>query len=144
MNPMLDQLSNDSDTTEKSIAGFKFTPKALLEEKRAQVANAFFALKQLTPVRHSKANFSDSSNQVGISCAISKRYRREHQPYWYGLHPQWLCFMRSVANGYFVLGCMDRNEAYAIPLDVIQSHLDELNKTEKESTYYWHIALSLY
>ena len=83
------------------------------------------------------------SNQIGITCAVSKRYKRDYQPYWYALHPKWLDFIRSVAEGYFVLGCMDRNEAYALPLAFIEENLDALNTTEKGGKKYWHVALTM-
>jgi hypothetical protein len=38
---------------------------------------------------------------------------------------------------------MDRHEAYALPLSIIEEHLNDLNRTQKEDKHYWHIALTL-
>ena len=42
-----------------------------------------------------------------------------------------------------MLGCMDTNEAYALPLTVIEQNLDALNTTEKGDKRYWHVALTM-
>jgi hypothetical protein len=112
-----------------------------LEKKRTQVVNAFFKLKDMLPIKRTRTNFSDATNQLGAACAISKRYHREYQPYWYALHPPWLNFMEAVKEGYFLLGCMDRDEAYALPLQIVQSVLTSLNTTKRDSKTYWHIPL---
>jgi hypothetical protein len=113
-----------------------------LEQKRTAIANAFFKSKNVAPIKRTRTNFSDATNKLGITCAVSKHYKREYQPYWYALHPKWLDFLRSVAEGYFVLGCMDRDEAYALPLSFIKEHLPALNTTEKGDKKYWHLALA--
>lgn len=38
---------------------------------------------------------------------------------------------------------MDRSEGYALPVSVIRSQLEKLNRTEKENKHYWHVALLL-
>ena len=43
----------------------------------------------------------------------------------------------------FVLGCMDRNEAYALPVAFIEQNLEVMNTTEKGDKKYWHVALTL-
>jgi hypothetical protein len=43
----------------------------------------------------------------------------------------------------FVLGCMDRDEAYAIPLPVFTSFLPKLNQTLGDgSRNYWHVIIT--
>ena len=82
---------------------WQFTPSTELEAKRAHIVAVFFKLKNAIPIKRSRTNFSDTLNNVGITCVTSKRYHREYQPYWYALHPKWLEFMRSVTEGFFVL-----------------------------------------
>jgi hypothetical protein len=41
-----------------------------------------------------------------------------------------------------VLGCADLDIAYNIPVDLMRSHLDALNITErKDGSYYYHIKI---
>ena len=42
-----------------------------------------------------------------------------------------------------ILGCMDLNVAYALPLKFVEGLLGDLNKTEEEDRHYWHIVLQL-
>jgi hypothetical protein len=123
--------------------GWEFTPRDELDKKRLDIVRAFFNAKNAIPLQRSRTNFSDSRNEIGITCAVSKRYKREYQPYWYALHPKWLEFIRSVNEGFFVLGCMDKNEAYALPLTVIEQNLSALNTTEKGDKRYWHVGLTM-
>jgi hypothetical protein len=51
-------------------------------------------------------------------------------------------FLEQGTEGYFILGCMDREDGFAIPLATLKDNLDKLNRTEKEGKHYWHIALS--
>jgi hypothetical protein len=139
----LDFDDDDAKIASTATGTWKFTPSAELEAKRTAVVSAFFKLKTAVPVKRTRTNFSDALNQIGITCAISKRYHREYQPYWYALHPKWLEFMRSMNEGYFVLGCMDSDEAYALPLQLIENNLSALNSTKKGSKEYWHIALGI-
>jgi hypothetical protein len=41
-----------------------------------------------------------------------------------------------------VLGCMDKKEAFAIPLTELRHILPNLNQTIKPDKTYWHIALT--
>jgi hypothetical protein len=140
------ELDTDDDevkTGNLDVQPWKFTPSAELEAKRNQVVAAFFKSKDTVPIKRSRTNFSDAMNHLGITCVISKKYHREYQPYWYALHPKWMEFMRSMTNGYFVLGCMDRDEAYALPLAFIEENLSALNSTKTGAKEYWHVAFAV-
>ena len=86
-------------------------------------------------------NFSTEANDFHVACAISKRYKRDYQPYWYALTPKWLAFLEDAKEAYFVLGCMDQNEAFAIPLSDLKTLLPDLNQTIKSDDSWWHVAL---
>ena len=81
--------------------------------------------------------------KVGICCVISKRYERDYQPYWYALHTKWIEFMKQHEESYFVLGCMDRNEAFFIPFNVVSENIEYLHTTTKGDKQYWHINLTI-
>jgi hypothetical protein len=140
--PVEDQSPNASVVSTKVKGSYDLRPVAELDAKRLAVARSFFADRSSNPVRKSKTNFSDELDNVRITCAISKRYEKSHQPYWYALHPIWVDFMKGASDSYFVLACMDRNEAFAIPYAVVQANLDNLNiSVRKDGKHYWHITL---
>jgi hypothetical protein len=132
------------DSAERSGRKFEFTPREELDNKRREIVSAFFSSRKLSFEQESKTHFIDSSGNCHVVCAVSKRYMRDHQPYWYALHPQWLENIRSGKEGYFILGCMDNRVAYVLPVALLESHLDSFNMTEKpEGKSYWHVALNM-
>lgn len=127
---------------DKSSGTWVFTPAEELNAKRDILLDRAFASHGKTYRRVTPAKYLNDQTNVRVVCSISKRYARDYQPYWYAFHPEWLNFLEEGSKGYLVLGCMDRHEGYAIPVEVIRSKLDKLNRTEKdEGRYYWHIAL---
>lgn len=133
----------DHGTSVKTSPKMEFTPTAQLDAKRNVLVTGFFEDRELVPVQETKTNYGDAANILHVTCAMSKRYQREYQPYWYGLQPAWLEFMKEGQEGYFILGCMDRDEAYALPVELVVEHLDALNMTTRGDRSYWHIVLSL-
>src|SRR3954447_7662429 len=81
-----------------------------------------------------------ASHEKRLACSISKRYRGAY-PYWYAYHLQWNDFLGEGTQSFFVLGCMDLPQAYAIPIDVLRKNLSALNTTTTERSTYWHIHL---
>ena len=130
--------SSKSDEQRRRIES---TPKALLDAKRTSIVESFFLKKGRPFSRVSKTNFEDKETGIRVACAVSKLYETSTPGYWYAFHPPWLEFLRGGKESYFVLGCMDRNEAFAIPLKLLEEHLGNLNQTIKGERYYWHIYL---
>jgi hypothetical protein len=137
------QSDNEAGQEDQGRGVGDFTPRHELDVKRLEIVSTFFKSRNAVPIKRTRTNFSDSENRLGITCVVSKRYKRDYQPYWYALHPKWLEFMQSVRDGYFVLGCMDRDTAYALPVLSILEYLPMLNATDKGDRKYWHIALTL-
>lgn len=77
-------------------------------------------------IRRRRALFESSDGTKRVCITISKRYDRDYQPYWYAYHPAWHEFLQAVKEALFVLGCMDRDEAFALPLTVIDDFLPKL------------------
>lgn len=132
-----------TDTKPKSGKSFTpdLTPRPLLDKKRFDIVTAFFRSRNAEAQRQSRTNFEDPAKGLRVACAVSKRYERDYQPYWYAFHPAWLQFLEGGKEGYFILGGMDIDEAFAIPVSVVRQNLDNLNRTDKSGHYYWHVHL---
>jgi hypothetical protein len=113
-----------------------------LNAKRQQAVEAFSALKGEALIKRSATLFSSPDKKLRICCAVSKRYESDYQPYWYAYHPSWDSFLAEGQDSYFVLCCMDRNEAFAIPFAWVQANRKNLNMTEKGDRSYWHVAIT--
>jgi hypothetical protein len=115
------------------------TPKALLDAKRLKIVEQFFKDRGESFTRRSKTNFEGSTSGVRVACAVSKLYQTSTPGYWYAFHPPWLQFLKEGKESYFILGCMDRDDAYALPIMEMESRLDEMNKTEDDQKMFWHV-----
>ena len=118
------------------------TDPELLNSKRLEVVAAFAQLKSKELVRYSRTLFWSSDKCLRVCCAVSKRYEGQYQPYWYAFHPNWDRFLAEGKDSYFVLCCMDRNRAYAVPYAKLDLHKKDLNVTDRGDRSYWHIALT--
>jgi hypothetical protein len=135
-----EQPTEDEDTQR---SGWEFTDRTIMQEKRAVIINTFAQERDFKLIRRSGALYWNPDHSFRIVCTVSKRYSdRSTTPYWYAYHPRWDAFLEPAKQAFFILGCMDLNVAFAIPLDVIRERLDELNTTVKaDGRTYWHIKI---
>jgi hypothetical protein len=116
------------------------TDPDLLNAKRLEAVEAFARAKGKELVRHSRTLFWSSDKNLRVCCAVSKRY--EGGGYWYAFHSNWDHFLAEGKDSYFVLSCMDRNEAYAVPYSLLDQHKQNLNMTDRGEKSYWHVVLT--
>lgn len=115
---------------------WQFTPTEEIDAKRNVLLDRFFGSRGLKYRRITRGKYLGQEKNIRVACTISKRYERDYQPYWYAFHQAWLDFFEKGAECYLILGCMDRSEGFAIPLDVIKEKLDSLNRNEKGEHLY--------
>ena len=133
-------VSTEAESGSKGV--WEFTDSNLLQAKREKIIKAFGDSRNATLIKKSRALYWDAAHELRLACSISKRYlKRQAYPYWYAFHPQWLEFLREGREKFFVLGCMDRAGAFALPWDLISSILSSLNTTTTEKSTYWHMHL---
>jgi len=118
------------------------TAPELLNAKRQQAVEAFSVLKGKELVKQSRTLFWSPNKELRVCCAVSKRYEGDYQPYWYAYHPKWDNFLAEAEDGYFVLSCMDRNEAFAVPYSWLAANKKNLNMTENGDRSYWHVPVT--
>ena len=119
------------------------TDRDLLNNKRQAAVDALGDKIGTQFLRNRQTLFWSSDKSRRVCAAVSKRYD-DYQPYWYAYHPAWNAFLQDGTESYFLLACMDRDEAYAIPLKVVHENLDNLHTTVRpDGRSYYHIKLSL-
>lgn len=145
-----DEIPSDSveETASQGQAGsakrnWELTDSGHLQAKREGIVASLAREKGGPLVRKSRAMYWDVTRDLRAVCSISKRYTGKNQnPYWYAYHPAWDDFLEPAKQGYFVLGCMDRDTAYAIPQSVMAGILAHLHTTvPKDGKTYWHVHL---
>jgi hypothetical protein len=138
-----DEESDAPLSEEKEKGVWVFTDADLLQAKRNEVVTALSKREGDPLIRKSRALYWNSKQDIRGAFTVSKRYTRKSGPlYWYAYHPQWRDFLDEAERGFIVLGCMDRNEAFAIPATKFHPILALLNTTtSKEGSFYWHLHL---
>jgi len=127
----------------EETSGWEFTDSKALDAKREAIVLALSARDGKRLVKKSRAVYWDAEHTYRAVCTISKRYEKKgHAPYWYAYHPGWDAFLGEAENGYFVLGCMDLDQAFALPVATLREQLSYMNITVKpDGTTYWHIKI---
>jgi hypothetical protein len=90
-------------------------------------------------VKKSRALYWSADKSTRAAITISKEY--PSGGYWYAYHVDWDQFLGQGTKGLYVLGCIGRPEAFAIPYEWIHSRLDRLNVTERDGGKHFHISL---
>jgi hypothetical protein len=123
---------------------WEFTDSRVLQAKRDEIIVALSRREGTPLIKKSRALYWSPDHDRRAAFTISKHYTRKNGPhYWYAYHTQWDEFLKEGGGSYFVLGCMDRNHAFAIPVGVFRQLMEDLNTTRNEDgTYYWHIQLT--
>lgn len=122
---------------------WQFTDSQLLQAKRLEIVATLARREGVSLVKKSRALYWSAKHDVRAACAISKRYTGKNQaPYWYAYHPLWETFLSDAERGYYVLGCMDLDVAFAIPHATLQPLLPLLHTTaSKPGGAYWHVHI---
>lgn len=115
------------------------TPHETLVALRERIAIKIGAREGVPLVNKGSVLYWNPDANLRAVISVSKHYPRGG--YWYAYHPRWHSYLEEGRKALYVLGCLDRKEAYAIPLEYMQSLLPDLYKTENESRMYWHIVL---
>nr|WP_281720342.1 hypothetical protein [Nitrosomonas nitrosa] len=139
----VDAEKQDEAEGQENNTNWSFTAPELLQEKRTLIINALARQHNVRLIRKSRALYWSSDHNFRAVCTVSKRYEKPGAlPYWYAFHPQWDEFLSEANESFFVLGCMDLDIAFSIPLEILKTHLDELNTTTKpDGTMYWHVKI---
>lgn len=114
--------------------------RAAIQKRREEIAKAFYALHSAKSFKPGKLKtlYSSEAPSIPTAIAVSKRYPEGN--YWYALHPRWIEHMEQ-GDGFFVLGCMDGPQAFALPIELVASNLDLMGTTENETRNYWHVKI---
>lgn len=132
----VEEVRQDSDTQNR-------TPQTTIESVRLKAIDAFNQSLGLNLVRKRQALFEDRDSNIRVVATVSKRYDDKLQPYWYAYHPKWDEFLSNSSRGYMIFGCVDRNEAFAVPVEQMKNLLPSLNQTVRpDGATYWHVKLA--
>ena len=121
------------------IAKHQTSPE-LIADLRSRIVNSL-AKGHAPLVKKSRALYWSADKSLRAAITVSKQY--EDGGFWYAYHSDWDEFLSNADEGFYVLGCIGRDEAYALPFEFIHSRLGALSVTaEAEGKSHWHTFLS--
>src|SRR5262249_9386653 len=112
--------------TASSKGTWPVTDGAAIEAKRQKIMEALSHREGLN-LNQKGALYWNEDKTFRAVCAVSKRHSRRARPYWYGYSPKRRKFLSEGKRTLLVLGCVDRDSAYAVPSAEIEKILTDLH-----------------
>ncbi len=114
-----------------------------LVAKRLPLINGLAASKGLKfeKKRRSGSSYGSTDGSVRACLGVSRHYGRSKPYYMFSLTRTQVDYMSGVPNGYYVMGCLDKDVAYAVPVDLIRKHLDDHTKSVTNGLVTWQIKV---
>lgn len=142
---VIDDDESEAAATDAAISsGWQFTDRVVLANKRKSLLSAL-SFELGTPlIADTVGKHRNAEGNQRVAVSISKRYEnRAHYPYWYAYRSDWQEYLAVGANGYLLLGMVDRAEGYALPLSFLTPVLPFLNTTTESGTgrMHWHMHI---
>jgi hypothetical protein len=118
------------------------TPPDVIAKFRESMVESFSRGRE-SLIKKSRALYWSADKRLRAVFAISRQYdegKGKHS-YWYAYHSGWDQFLGEAKEGFYVLGCIGRNEIYVLPFEWIHSRMKELNVTEADGKFFCHVFL---
>lgn len=98
------------------------------------------------PIQKKKHSmYADASDEIRVIAAISKRYVKSENYYWFAYHdePQ-RKFLAGAKTGLVIFGLTDQDIAFAVPFELLEANWQNLYETTKKNgQVYKHIYIYL-
>ncbi|MDQ2817378.1 MAG: hypothetical protein M3T49_04095 [Candidatus Eremiobacteraeota bacterium] len=117
----------------------KFTPVAFHEACAARISQHLGS----TLIKRSRAMFSSPDERVAVLCAVSRAHGPPRRSsYWFAFHPHQKQIIEGAQTAYVGFGCGSPDAILLLPVGDFVPLLGNLNVTNLEDRFYWHIAIS--
>lgn len=118
------------------------TPKEILDFKKLQAIQLLSNKLDKVLVKRKNSLFSDQTDSVHAAVAVSKKYERSEEYYWYAYHEVQRQFISESPEGFMIFGMVDLDNAFALPYAELEKLRERLNSTIRENgSEYKHIYI---
>ena len=141
----IEELS-DLDTAEhkkdKNYSSPQVTQREIIDSKKTQSIENLSKLLDRVLIKKKNSLYSDKNGEVHAAVAVSKRYERSEEFYWYAYHEVQRQFLSESKDGYMIFAMADLDESFSIPYSYLEKIRDKLNSTIRQNgTEYKHIFI---
>jgi hypothetical protein len=137
-------LDYQDKTGQKIYATPQSTPREIIEKKKQNAIEALSFKLNKVLVKKKYSLYSDQNGNVHAAVAISKRYERSEDFYWYAYHEVQRQFLSESITGFMVFGMSDLDVVFAVPYSKLEELRERLNSTIRDDgREYKHIFIYL-
>ncbi|MNY36426.1 hypothetical protein D3C86_1709130 [compost metagenome] len=95
-------------------------------------------------IRRRRSLFESSDGKARVVVAVSKRYDRSYQAYWYAYYDTQKAWLDEAEEAWIAFCATDTGDIYLVPAAEIAGHLSRMNVTSREADRaYWHVQIRL-
>jgi hypothetical protein len=93
-------------------------------------------------IKRSAGLYSTTDEKSAVICLNSRKYDKGKYPgYWFGFHRHQKETLESYKSGRVAFGCGSAETILVIPIQDLVVWLNDLNTTEMDDRFYWHVQL---
>jgi len=130
------------DISEDKPARTVATDKDKIDAFKIEIARRIARKFEANLIRN-RSSFEDPQQNLRFAVAVSKIYERRDK-YWYAYHTRQKDYLSEAASGFFVLGCLDTERAFAIPVGHMNKYAEGMLTTTPKgdaSKLYHHVVI---
>jgi hypothetical protein len=129
----------DTEADGRTETGKKFTP---VSYRDACISRLQSHLRE-TLVQRTFAIFSSPDDTLGVMCAISREYAHgDRAGYWFAFRPFQKDALLAYPKAFVCFGCGSENQIVVFPYNEFIEWLPQMNTTESNDRFYWHVHIS--
>jgi hypothetical protein len=91
-------------------------------------------------VKRSRVAYVSADETIKVVCLVSQEY--ESGVCWYAFRPGQNELLQSATDGYVAFGYGSADDILLVPIQAFASHLEALNRTVRDTFFYWHVHIS--
>ena len=137
-----DYEDGPDNTGKKEQSRTVVTDRNQIEQLKVEIADKL-SKKFSVSFNRNRSMFENDEAGLRFAVAVSKPYERRDK-YWYAYHPRQIHFLDGADSGYFVLGCSDTGDSFAIPREVKNDIAQDMLTTSpngNEEKKYHHVVV---
>lgn len=138
----LSDLNAIEEKKDKVYTTPQVTNKEIIEGKKSFAIETLSKKINQVLIKKKNSLYSDNLNNNHAAVAVSKKYIRSEEFYWYAYHEVQRQFLSESSNGYMIFAMADLDYSFAVPYEFLEGIRDKLNSTVRSNgTEYKHIFL---
>jgi hypothetical protein len=119
------------------------SPAQPLTSKRDAILKAFSFIQDVEFIKRKASSYSDVDDEIRIVVSISRKYDETPIRYWYAYSDSQEKYLEETKESYFLLGCIDSSDYFAIPAHRMKAFAKEMNFSTRGNERWGHVKIKV-